>query len=53
MSGILRWLRIGPLSVVVLLVLLGAALYVLSERILRRTYTEPAAAKPGTVSLDP
>ena len=41
MKRIMRWLRFGALSVVLLLVLGGAIVYVLSERILRRTYTEP------------
>jgi cytochrome c553 len=41
MSGILRWLRIGLFSVVVLLIVASAVIYLLSERILRRTYTEP------------
>jgi mono/diheme cytochrome c family protein len=41
MSGIVRWLRIGLFSVVLLLIAAGAVIYVLSERILRRTYTEP------------
>ena len=41
MKRMLRWLRIGLLSVVLLLVLVGAIVYLLSERVLRRTYTEP------------
>jgi cytochrome c553 len=41
MKGILRWLRLGFLSVVLLLVVAGAIVYLLSERVLRRTYTEP------------
>ena len=41
MKGILRWLRIGLFSVVLLLIVAGAVIYLLSERILRRTYSEP------------
>jgi uncharacterized SAM-binding protein YcdF (DUF218 family) len=41
MKRILRWLRIGLLSGVLLLVIASAAVYLLSERILRRRYTEP------------
>jgi cytochrome c553 len=41
MKRILRWLRIGLLSLVLLLVLAGTVVYLVSERILRRTYTEP------------
>jgi len=41
MKRILRWLRIGLLAVVLLLVVAGAIIYLLSERLLRRTYTEP------------
>jgi cytochrome c553 len=41
MKDILHWLRIGLLSVVLLVVLVGAIVYLLSERVLRRTYTEP------------
>jgi cytochrome c553 len=41
MKGILRWVRIGLFSVAVLLVVAGAVIYLLSERILRRTYAEP------------
>jgi mono/diheme cytochrome c family protein len=41
MKGILRWLRLGFLSIVLLLVVAGAIVYLLSERVLRRTYTEP------------
>lgn len=41
MKGVLRWLRIGLFSVVLLLVGVGAVIYLLSERILGRTYTEP------------
>ena len=41
MNRILRWLRIGLLSVVLLLVVAGGIIYLLSERLLRRTYTEP------------
>lgn len=41
MKRILRLLRIGLLSIVLLLVLVGAIVYLLSERVLRRTYTEP------------
>jgi cytochrome c553 len=41
MNRIMRWFRFGALSVVLLLVLASAIVYVLSERILRRTYTEP------------
>jgi cytochrome c553 len=41
MKRIMRWLRFGALSVVLLLVLGSAIVYVLSERILRRAYTEP------------
>jgi mono/diheme cytochrome c family protein len=41
MKRILRWLRIGLLSLVLLLVLAGGVVYLLSERLLRRTYTEP------------
>ena len=46
MKRILRWLRIGLLSIVVGSVLLGAIVYLLSERLLRRTYTEPAVDIP-------
>jgi len=42
----LRWLRIGLLSIVLGSVLLGAIVYLLSERILRRTYPEPAVDIP-------
>ena len=42
MRRILRWLRIGLLSIVLASVLAGATVYLLSERLLRRTYTEPA-----------
>ena len=42
MKRILRWLRIGLLSIVLASVLVGAIVYLLSERLLRRTYTEPA-----------
>jgi cytochrome c553 len=41
MKRIMRWLRFLALSVVVLLVLGSAFVYILSERILRRAYTEP------------
>lgn len=41
MKDILHWLRLGFLSVVLLLVVAGAIVYLLSERVLRRTYTEP------------
>jgi cytochrome c553 len=41
MNRIMRWFRYGVLSVVLLLVLGSAIVYVLSVRILRRTYTEP------------
>jgi cytochrome c553 len=41
MKGILRWLRIGLLSVVLLVVVAAVIVYLLSERILRRTYAEP------------
>jgi cytochrome c553 len=44
MKRILRWLRIGLLSIVVGSVLLAAIVYLLSERLLRRTYTEPAVS---------
>lgn len=37
----MRWLLFAALSAVLLLVLGSAIVYVLSERILRRTYTEP------------
>jgi mono/diheme cytochrome c family protein len=40
-KGMLRWLRIGLFLVVLLLVGAGVVIYLLSERILRRTYTEP------------
>ena len=42
MKRFLRWLRIGLLSIVLASVLVGAIVYLLSERLLRRTYTEPA-----------
>ena len=41
MKRIMRWFRFGALSVVLLLVLGSAIVYVLSERILRQAYTEP------------
>jgi mono/diheme cytochrome c family protein len=41
MKRILRWLRLGVLSIVVLLVAAGAIVYLLSERLLRRTYVVP------------
>jgi cytochrome c553 len=41
MKGALRWLRIGFFSVFLLLVVAGAVIYLLSERILRRAYPEP------------
>lgn len=41
MKRILRWLRIGLLSVLLLLVVAAVTVYLLSERILRRTYAEP------------
>jgi cytochrome c553 len=41
MKRILRWLRIGLLSIALLLVLVGAIVYLLSERVLHRTYAEP------------
>ena len=41
MKRIMRWFRFGALSVVLLLALGSAIVYVLSERILRRAYTEP------------
>jgi cytochrome c553 len=41
MKRIMRWFRFLVLSVVLLLVLGSAIVYVLSERILRRAYTEP------------
>ena len=49
MKRIMRWLRFGALSVVLLLVLGSAIVYLLSERILRRAYTEPRVeiAVPG------
>jgi hypothetical protein len=43
MKRIWRWLRIGLFSVTLLLVVAGAVIYLLSERILRRTYREPRA----------
>jgi mono/diheme cytochrome c family protein len=46
MKRILRWLRIGLLSFLLLLVLAGAIVYLLSERILRRTYVEPRVDIP-------
>jgi len=52
---ILRWLRIGFLSLVLALVLAGAIVYLLSERVLRRTYVEPLVtialpADPGSIA---
>ena len=41
MKRVLRLLRIGLLSAGLLLVLAGVIIYLLSERVLRRTYTEP------------
>jgi cytochrome c553 len=41
MKRIMRWFRFGALSVVLLLALGSAIVYVLSERMLRRDYTEP------------
>jgi cytochrome c553 len=41
MKRIMRWFGFMALSLVLLLVLGSAILYALSERILRRTYTEP------------
>jgi cytochrome c553 len=41
MKRVLRYLRIGLLSAGFLLVLGGAIVYLLSERVLRRTYTQP------------
>ena len=41
MKRVLRLLRIGLLSAGLLLVLAGAIVYVLSERILHRSYAEP------------
>lgn len=41
MKRIWRWLRIGLFSAALLLVVAGAVIYLLSERILRRTYSEP------------
>ena len=41
MKSILHWLRLGFLSVVLLLVVAGAIVYLLSERLLRRTYAVP------------
>lgn len=42
MTAVLRWLRLGFFSLVLLLVLAGLIVYLLSERVLRRTYAEPA-----------
>jgi len=41
MKRFMRWFRIGALSVALLLALGSAIVYVLSERILHRVYTEP------------
>jgi mono/diheme cytochrome c family protein len=41
MRGIVRWLRVGLFSVTLLLIVASAVIYLLSERILRRTYAEP------------
>ena len=41
MKGMLRWLRIGLLSLLLIVVVVGAVVYLLSERVLHRTYTEP------------
>jgi hypothetical protein len=41
MKRILRWMGIGLLSVVLLLVAAGGIIYLLSERLLRQTYPEP------------
>ena len=41
MLRVLRWLRNGLLGIVGLVVLAAGVLYVLSERIVRRTYQEP------------
>jgi cytochrome c553 len=40
MKDILHWLRLALLSVLLLPIVAGAIVYLLSERILRRTYTE-------------
>jgi cytochrome c553 len=44
MKSILRWLRIGLLSVVLLLLACGGIVYLLSERLLNRRYIEPRVA---------
>jgi mono/diheme cytochrome c family protein len=44
MKRLLRWLRLGLLWLLALVLLAGAALYVLSERIVRRSYDEPLVA---------
>lgn len=44
MKNILRWLRLGLLAVLSLLVLASAIVYLLSERLLRRSYLEPHVA---------
>jgi cytochrome c553 len=46
MKDILHGLRLGFLSVVLLLVVAGAIVYLLSERVLRRTYSEPRVGIP-------
>lgn len=42
MTRALRWLRNTLIGLVVLLIVAAASAYVVSERALRRTYTEPA-----------
>jgi mono/diheme cytochrome c family protein len=44
MKHLLRWLRLGLLGILALVILTGAVLYALSERIVRRRYDEPLVA---------
>lgn len=54
MTAILRWLGFGLLSLAFLLILLSVIVYLLSERVLRRTYTEsrvPIAVPADSASI--
>ncbi len=44
MKRLLRWLRLALLGILALVVLTGAVVYVLAERIVRRQYEEPLVA---------
>ncbi|HET9293138.1 MAG TPA: c-type cytochrome [Gemmatimonadales bacterium] len=44
MKRLLRWLRLALLGILALVILAGAVVYVLSERIVRRRYDEPLVA---------